>query len=50
MKKGYNCPYCKKEIIKDIMSYIEKYSEEIWMQCPYCRKHIKMSKIQEEIK
>ena len=49
MKIGYNCQFCKKEIIKDIRDYLKKYPEENWMQCPYCGGHIKMEKIKEDL-
>lgn len=48
MGKEYNCPACKKEIIKDIINYLEKYPEEKWVQCPYCGWYIPMEKIKKQ--
>lgn len=50
MKEKYNCPYCKRMIIKDIFRYLQKYTEERYVYCPYCGWHIKMEKIKEDLK
>ncbi len=45
----YNCLFCKKIIIKDIVSYIKKYPNEKYIQCPYCGYHIPTEKIKEDL-
>ena len=46
----YNCPYCKKIIVKEIEKYLKKYPEEKWMACPYCGFHFLLEKIKGELK
>jgi len=49
MKKQYNCRFCKKIIVKDIITYLEKYPDEEWMRCPYCSMHFAMGRIRKEV-
>jgi len=45
----YDCPHCKRELVKNIVAYLKKYPDETWMHCCYCGWLIKISKIKEDM-